>query len=180
MRPGHLFRKSCLISLRRLGAVGLKSSAHNYWASSGFEVCSIMLFTTFSDCCIPIGISQIPVFLFLVPLIIYYPFFWIDIYCLPSVMVHPSSHTTSNDINRDVCIFVKMWICLTCLLRSGIHSVAICGDSIVIQYGSLDFISFFIITGAIVWVACFDRRILSPESAIASMLLLVGLGGVSI
>ena len=46
--------------------------------------------------------------------------------------------------------------------------------------GSLDFISLSIITGAIVGVACIDRCIFAPEYAIASMLVLVGLGGVSI
>ena len=38
VRPGHIFRKPCLIALRRLAVVGLKSSACKYWASSGFEV----------------------------------------------------------------------------------------------------------------------------------------------
>ena len=45
-------------------------------------------------------------------------------------------------------------------------------------YGSLDLISLYIITGAIVGVACLARCIFAPESAIASMLVPVGLGGV--
>ena len=73
-----------------------------------------------------------------------------------------------------------MWICLTCLLRPGSWIVAICVDSIVLPSGSLDFISFSIITGAIVGVAYFSGCIFAPESAIACMLLMVGLGVVSI
>ena len=53
-------------------------------------------------------------------------------------------------------------------------------DSIVLPSGSIDYISFSIITGAIVGVACLARCIFAPESAIASMLILFGLGGVSI
>ena len=68
--------------------------------------------------------------------------------------------------------FGKMWICLECLLMPGIWSVAIYEDSIVIPSVSLAFISFGIIKGGIVWVACFTRCILAPESAIDSMLLL--------
>ena len=52
--------------------------------------------------------------------------------------------------------------------------------SIVLPSGSLVFISLFIITGAIVGVACPARCIFLPESAIDSMLVLVGLGGVLI
>ena len=107
VRPGQVFRKTCLISLRRLDVVGLKIAACNYWDSSGFEVCVRMLFTKFSDCCGPRGTSHIPVFLFKAPLIISSQFFWMDIACLSSVMVHQSSHNTPNDINRDVCIYGK-------------------------------------------------------------------------
>ena len=46
--------------------------------------------------------------------------------------------------------------------------------------GSFAFISFYIITGAIVGVACLDRCVFAPESEFASMLVLVGLGGLSI
>ena len=45
-----------------------------------------------------------------------------------------------------------------------------CEDSIVLSSGSLAIISVDIITGAIVVVACFDRCIFAPESAISSML----------
>ena len=82
--------------------VGLKSAACKYWASSGFEVCARILGTTFSDCCVPRGTYHIPVFLFLVPLIISSPLFWIGMSCLSIVMVHPLSHETPNDINGSV------------------------------------------------------------------------------
>ena len=55
-----------------------------------------------------------------------------------------------------------------------------CEDSIVLPYGILAVISFDIITGAILVLACFARCIFAPESAISSMLLLGGLCGVSI
>ena len=137
LRPGQVFRKPCLIALRILDIVGPKSAACKYWASYGFEVCTRMLFTTFSDCCGPRGIFHIPVFLSLVPLIIYFPFFWIEIACLSNVMVHPASHKTPNDINGDVFIFGKMWICLAILLRPDSFSVAMCVNSIVLPSGSL-------------------------------------------
>ena len=142
VRPGHVFRKPCLIDSRRLPVVGLKSAACKYLASSGFGVCARMLFTNFSDCCVPRGTYHIPVFFFMVPLIIYSPLFWIEIYCLSSVMVHASSHKTSNDINGDVYILKKIWICLACLLRPGSRSVEIYVDSIVLTSGSHAFISF--------------------------------------
>ena len=56
----------------------------------------------------------------------------------------------------------------------------ICEDSIVLPYGILAIISFDIITVGIVVVNFFPRCISAPESAIASMLLLGGLGGISI
>ena len=46
-----------------------------------------------------------------------------------------------------------------------------------LRYGSLAFIQFSIITGANVGVDYFDRCVFAPESAISSMLLIVGLGG---
>ena len=55
-----------------------------------------------------------------------------------------------------------------------------CEDSTVLPFGILDVISFEIITGDIIVVACFDRCIFAPESAIDIMLLLGGLSGVSI
>ena len=76
VRPGHVFRNTFLIALRRLAVVGMKSPACKYWASSGFEVGAIMLLTKCSDCCGPRGTSHIPVFLFQAPLVIFSPFFW--------------------------------------------------------------------------------------------------------
>ena len=92
VRPGHIFRKPCLIALRRLDVSGMKGAACRYYDNSGIELCNRMLFTTFSYCCVSRGSSQIPVFFFLVPLIIYFPFFWIGISCLSIVMVNPLSH----------------------------------------------------------------------------------------
>ena len=46
--------------------------------------------------------------------------------------------------------------------------------------GSFNFVSFYIIAGAIVGVAFIARYIFAPESEIASMLVLFGLGGVLI
>ena len=92
VKPGHIFRKPCLIDLRRLDVVGLKSSACKYWYSSGFEVCVRMFCTTFYDCCVRRGTSYITVLLFLFPLIISSPLLWMEISCMSSVMVHPSSH----------------------------------------------------------------------------------------
>ena len=102
VRPGHIFRKPCLIVLRVISVVDLKSTACKYWASYSFKVFSIIFFTTFSDFCDPRGTSNIPVFLFLVTLMISSPFFWIDISCFSSVMVHPSSYINHNDINGAV------------------------------------------------------------------------------
>ena len=53
-------------------------------------------------------------------------------------------------------------------------------DSIMLQYGSLSVMSFEIMTGAIVLVACFSRCIFAPDSAISSMFLLGEFGGVPI
>ena len=180
VRPGHVFRKPYLISFRRLAVFGLKSAAYKYRANCGFEVCDRMLFTTFSGCCGPRGTSHITVLFFLVPLIISCPLSWMDIACLYSVIVHPSSHKAPNDINGSVYIFGKFLICLACLLRPGIWSVAIYVDSIVLPFSSLAFISFSIFIEAIVGVACLAKCIFAPESAIAGMLVIFGLGGVSI
>ena len=95
-------------------------------------------------------------------------------------MVHPSSHKTTDDINGSVCIYGKIWICIDSLIIPGSWSVAICVESIVPPYCSLDFISLSIITGAIVGVACLARCIFAPESVISSMLVLVGLGEILI
>ena len=95
-------------------------------------------------------------------------------------VANPSSYKNPNYINEAVCIFGKMWIYLDCLHRPSSWSVAIRVDSVLIPSGSLAFISFSIITGAVVGVACLDMCIIAPEFAIASMLVLVGLGGLSI
>ena len=94
--------------------------------------------------------------------------------------MHPSSHETPNEINGAVFIFGKMCICLDSLLRPDRWSVVMCEDSIVLSSGSLVVVSFEIITGAILLVACFVKHVLATESAIASIFLLVGLGGVLI
>ena len=60
----HVFRKPCLVDLGILALFGLKSAAFKYWASSSFEVCARMLFTTFPDCYVPRGTSHITVFYF--------------------------------------------------------------------------------------------------------------------
>ena len=118
-RPDKVFRKPCLISLMRLSVVGLRSSACMYYASSGLFVWDRILFSTVSNLCVSRGTSYITVFLFLMPFIISCPFLWTDIYCFSSVMVHPPSHRTPNDISGTVFIFGKIWICLACLLRPG-------------------------------------------------------------
>ena len=69
---------------------------------------------------------------------------------------------------------------ISCLLGLGSWIVDICEKSIVIPSGIIASVSFSIVTGAIVGLACFPRCIFAPEYAIASMLLLVGLGGLSI
>ena len=76
--------------------------------------------------------------------------------------------------------FGKMWICLSILLIPGSWSVAICVNTIVLPYGSLDLISLSIIKGAIVGVSYLDRCIFAPEHEISRMLVIVGLGGVSV
>ena len=55
-----------------------------------------------------------------------------------------------------------------------------CVESVVLPSGSLVFISFSIITGFIVGVACLASCIFAQKSVISSMLVLFGLGGVSI
>ena len=52
VRPGHVFRKSCLIALRRLAVVGMKSSACKYWAS---YVLKFM-----PECCLPHFLIVVP------------------------------------------------------------------------------------------------------------------------
>ena len=123
MPLGQFFCEACpslqenlFIDLRRLYVVGLKSAACSYCDSSSSYVCARMLFVTVSDCCVSRVTYHITFFLFLVPLIIYCRFFCTDISCLSSVMVHPSSHTTHNDISGNVFIYGKCGsVSLACL-----------------------------------------------------------------
>ena len=119
VKPSQVFTEPYLITLIRTAVFGMNSATRKFLASSGFKFCSRILFTKFSDCCCPRGTFCIPVILLMVPSIISSPLFWMEIYCLSSVMVHTSSHKTPNDINEDVCIFGKMWIYLAILLRPG-------------------------------------------------------------
>ena len=116
VRPGQVFRKPCLIDLRRIYVVGLKSAAWRYCNRSGLVLWSRILFYVASDYFVSWGTPQISVFLFLVPLSFSCPFFWTYISCSSSVVVHPSSHKTPNDISGYVFIFGSIWICLTFLI----------------------------------------------------------------
>ena len=95
-------------------------------------------------------------------------------------MVHPSAHNTPNDISGAIFIYSKIWIFLTFFLRPDIWSVAICDDSIVLTYVIFYVMSFEMMTGAIVVVACFSRYKFALESEIAIVFLLGEFGGVSI
>ena len=133
---GQVFREPFFIALSRLADVGMKSDAWRYCASSGLVVWSRMLFARTSDFVVSKGNSHIPVCLFLVPFIIFCPFFLTDISYFSSVMVHLSSHKTPNDISGAIFIFGEIIIWLACFLGTGIWSVSICDDSIVLQYVS--------------------------------------------
>ena len=63
------------------------------------------------------------------------------------------------------------------MLRPGSWSVAICDDSVVISSGSLDVMSFDIMTGDIFGLACLVRCMSAPDSAFTSVYLLEELGG---
>ena len=89
VRLCHIFRKSCFVALRRLAVVGMKSDACSYYDSSGLDVWAISFFFAASDFCVSRFNYHIPVFLFLMPLFIFCPLLWTDIYWLSSVMVHP-------------------------------------------------------------------------------------------
>ena len=180
VRPGHVFRKPCLIALGLLAVVGPNIAECKYRASCGLDVCDIMLFTTVSDCWFSRGTSRIPVILFLAALIISFPLSWTGVSYLSSVVVHPSSHKTPNDINGAVFVFGTMWNCLAWLLRPVSWSVDICEDPIVLPSGSIAVISFDITTVSIVGVAWFSMCIFAPECSVDSMLLLKWLGGLSI
>ena len=169
VRPGQVFRKPCLIDLRRIYVVGLKSAAWRYCNRSGLVLWSRILFYVASDYFVSWGTPQIPVFLFLVPLSFSCPFFWTYISCSSSVVVHPSSHKTPNDISGYVFIFGSIWICLTFLIGPGSWIVDIFDYFIVIPSGSLAVVLFEIMTGAIVVMAFFYRCIFAPESSISCM-----------
>ena len=155
VRPDQVFRKPCLVYLRRIYVVGMKISAWRYCASSGFGAWSRILFVTYSCCWVSRVTSHIPVFFVLVPLFISCPFFWTGIYFFSSVMVHSSSHKTPNDISGGAFIFGKIWIFLAYFFRPSSWSVAMCEDSIVITSGILAVISFGIIKGDLVVVDFF-------------------------
>ena len=55
MRPVQVLRKPCLIALRRLDVVGMKSAAWRYCASSGLVVWAIISFPKISDCFVSRG-----------------------------------------------------------------------------------------------------------------------------
>ena len=154
--------------------------AWRYCDSSGLVFWASIVFVTASYCCVSRRTYHIPIFLFLVPLIIYCPFYWTAISCLSSVMLHQLSHKTPNDISGAVFIYGKMWICLASLIRPGCWSVAMCDESIVLPSGSLAVMSFEIMTGSNVLVACFSGWIFAPGSATAGVFLLVEFGGITI
>ena len=74
MRPVQVFRKPCLIALRRLYVLRLKSAAWRYFASSVF-FWDRMLLATASGCCVSRAIHHVNVCLFLVHFFTYCPFF---------------------------------------------------------------------------------------------------------
>ena len=86
-----------------------------------------------------------------------------DISCLSSEMVHPSSHETPNDINGAFYTLGGIWVCLACFLRPGSWSVAIFVGSIVFPSSSLAFIEFTIFTGAFLGVDFIARCIFASE-----------------
>ena len=147
--PGQVFSKHCLVALRRLASAWLKRDACRYCASPGLFVWARMFFTTVSYCCVSRGTSHIPVCLFLGTFIISCTLFWNNISCLSSVMVHPSSHKTPTYISGAVYIFGKIWICLDCLIRPGIWSVAMCDVSIVLPSSILAVMLFDIMIGVL-------------------------------
>ena len=61
MRPGQVFRKHCLIALRRLEVFGLKFASLRYCSSSGLVVFNRFLFATISSFLYP---GELPIFQF--------------------------------------------------------------------------------------------------------------------
>ena len=89
IRPGQVFRKTCLVDLSRVAVVGMKSDWWRYWASSGLVAWSRMLFVTTSYCCVSRGNSHIPVCLFLTNFIIPCPLFGRTfLACLVCLCIH--------------------------------------------------------------------------------------------
>ena len=107
VRTGQVLSNFCLIDLRKLDVVGMKSSALRPCASSGLHVWARIVFVTAADCFVFSVTHHIPVFMFLVALIVSCPFFRTGVSCLYSFMVHPSSNNTSNYISGAVFIFGK-------------------------------------------------------------------------
>ena len=105
VRPSQVLSKPYLIALRRLAVVGLKQNFGGTVLVLVLAVWARMLFSIASDCCVSRGTFHITPCLFMVPFIIYCPFFWTDISFFYSVMVHPSSHKTPDDISGAVFIF---------------------------------------------------------------------------
>ena len=105
MSPGQFLRKPCLIALRRLGVVGLKSLTWIYCVSSELVVWAKNVCATISDCYVSRGTSHISVCLFLVPFIICFPFFGTAISCLSTLVVFSTSHKTPTDISGSVFVF---------------------------------------------------------------------------
>ena len=132
VRPGKVFRKPCLIYLRRIDDVGMKNAAWRYCDSADLVVWISMLFTTTSDFCVSRATYHIPVWLLLMHLNISCPFLNTDTSWFFSLMVHPYSHQTTDTISGAVFVLGKMWIFLACLIRPGIWSVVIFDDSIVL------------------------------------------------
>ena len=108
MRPSQVLNKPCLVALRRIIVVGIKSVTSRYCANYGVVVWARIVFSKISDFCVSRGTFHIPVCLLLVPFIIFCPVFWTDVYFLSSGMVHPSPNNTPNDVSGDVFIFGEM------------------------------------------------------------------------
>ena len=62
---------------------------------------------------------------------------------------------------------------------TGSCSAAICGEYIVLPSGRLAVVSFYVVTGVIVGVACLDGYMFAPDSEISSVYLLGKLGGLT-
>ena len=93
-----------MIELRRFVVIGPKSAAWKDCDSSGLFIWDRILFTTIFDCFVYRGTYHIPVCLLLVPFNICCTFdFTVNVWY--SVMMHPSSNKTHNNISGAVIIF---------------------------------------------------------------------------